>query len=228
MIRTIAVAIAALSLAACTTTATKTAFATPTKPVGGQRVLTVKPDIELSLLTAAGLNERRADWSEQARSNVAKAVESEMKGRSHQFRPLDPDTAMGGRAGQLLRLNNAVSDSILMSSYGYYKLPTKKGFDWTIGDGAKTLGASYDGDYALFVTARGNYASSGRVVAAIGLSMVGVGVPLGKQQVQASLIDLKTGQVIWFNVATAGPSDDMRTPEGAASLVKAVLKDLPL
>lgn len=228
MFRTIAVALAALSLAACTTTATKTAFGTPARPASGQRILTVKPDIELSLLTAAGMNERRADWSDEARDNVARALQTELQGRSHQFKPLDPDTAMGGRAGQLLRLNNAVSDSILMSSYGAYRLPTKKTFDWTLGDGARTLGAAYDGDYALFITARGNYASGGRVVAAIGLSMMGVGVPLGHQIVQASLVDLKSGQVIWFDVAVAGPSDDMRKPEGAASLVKAVLKNLPL
>jgi uncharacterized 2Fe-2S/4Fe-4S cluster protein (DUF4445 family) len=62
----------------------------------------------------------------------------------------------------------------------------------------------------------------------IGMAMLGVSIPLGSQQIFASLVDLRTGQVVWFNVATAGPQADIRTPEGANLLVKDLLKGVPL
>lgn len=222
------VAAACLLLAACTTTNTKLA-ANPTKPAAGARIVLVEPDIELAVLTAAGLQEPRADWSKQGKANMAVEIERQMKSRSHTYRMIDPNEAMGGRTGQLLRLHEAVGQSIMMFNYGYVSLPTKKGaFDWTLGEGAQALGAAYDADYALFVYGRGNYASGARVATAIGLAVLGVGVPVGGQQCFASLVDLKTGRVVWFNVASTGPNDDMRKAEGAAQLVEAVLKDAPL
>ncbi len=62
----------------------------------------------------------------------------------------------------------------------------------------------------------------------VGAVILGVGLPTGGQQVYASLIDLKTGKVVWFNVAVAGPDADMRDPEGAELLVESMLKDVPL
>ncbi|MBP6877778.1 MAG: hypothetical protein KBC34_07140 [Phenylobacterium sp.] len=226
--RLFAVVAACLLMAACTTTNTKLAT-NPTKPSAGARIILVEPDIELAVLTASGMQEPRADWTEQGRSNVAAEVERQMKARAHTYRMIDPDEAMGGRTGQLLRLHEAVGQSIMMFNYGYVSLPTKSGaFDWTLGEGAQALGAAYEADYALFVFGRGNYASGARVATAVGLAILGVGVPVGGQQCFASLVDLKTGRVVWFNVASTGPNDDMRKPDGAAQLVQAVLKDAPL
>jgi hypothetical protein len=219
---------ACLLMAACTTTNTKLAV-NPAKPPAGARIVLVEPDIELAVLTASGMQEPRADWTEQGRGNVAAEVERQLKARAHSFRMIDPDEAMGGRTGQLLRLHEAVGQSIMMFNYGYVSLPTKgASFDWTLGEGAQALGTAYDADYALFVFGRGNYASGARVATAVGLAILGVGVPVGGQQCFASLVDLKTGRVVWFNVASTGPNDDMRKPDGAAQLVQAVLKDAPL
>lgn len=223
------VAAACVATAACTTTNTKMAGPENlTKPAAGARVLLVEPDVSLALLTASGLQEPRADWSETAEKNLADAISGDLKAKNHVYSTLDPDDAMGGRVGQLLRLNEAVGGSIQVFSYGPVKLPTKKTFDWTLGEGAQAIGETYGADYALFVSGRGSYASSGRVAAAVGLSLLGVGVPLGGQYAQASLVDLKTGRVVWYNVAFASPSADMREAAGADSLAGSLLKDIPL
>ena len=228
MKKLLAIVAACLMTAACTTTNTKI-MANPVKPPPGARILLVEPDVQLAVLTASGLQEPRADWSEQGKAHMAAEIERQMKARAHSYQMLDPATAMGGRAGQLLRLNEAVGQSIQMFNYGYVSLPTKKGaFDWTLGEGARVLGETYQADYALFLVGRGNYASGARVATAVGLAVLGIGVPIGGQQCMASLVDLKTGRVVWFNVAATGPNDDMRKPEGAAQLVQAVLKDAPL
>jgi len=230
MKRILAVAVACLMLAACTTTNVKSAAgALASKPAAGARILLVQPDIELSVLTVSGLLEPRADWTASGRGNIQSSVETALKGKSHTYSNLDPNQAMGGRGGQLLRLNGEVGKSIILFNYGLINLPTKTGsFDWTLGEGAQTLGQTYNADYALFVYGRGSYSSGARVAVMIGMAALGVGLPTGGQQVFASLVDLKTGQVVWFNLATAAPGADMRTPEGAKLLTDSLLKDIPL
>lgn len=198
-------------------------------PAPNAKVLLVQPDVQLSLLTAGGVQEARADWSRQGRDDLSADLKAAMTGRTHPFDTLDPEAAMEGRAGQLLRLHDAVGASIAAFNYGFLKLPTKKGpFDWTLGEGAQALGEEKGAGYALFVTARGSYASAGRKAVMLGAALLGVGVPLGSQTVYASLVDLKTGRVVWFNVALAGPSADMRTAEGSKALVTSLLKGVPL
>lgn len=230
MKRILTLAAACLLLAACTTTNVKSvANASANRPGAGARILLIQPDIELSVLTASGLQEPRADWTASGRQNLQSAVETALKGKSHTFTGLDPSQAMAGRGGQLLRLNGEVGKSILLFNYGYVSLPTKSGsFDWTLGEGARTLGETYNADYALFIYGRGSYSSGARVAVVIGMAALGVGLPTGGQNVFASLVDLKTGQVVWFNLAAAGPNADMRTPEGAALLTASLLKDVPL
>ena len=221
---------AALVLAACTTTSARIATTEAIgSPPPNARVLLVQPDVQLSVLTAAGLQEPRADWSRQGREDLAADLKTAMGAKTHPFATLDPQASLEGRAGQLLRLHDAVGASIAAFNYGYLKLPTKRGaFDWTLGEGARALGEEKNADYALFVTARGAYASAGRKAVMVGAALLGVGVQLGSQTIYASLVDLRTGRVVWFNVAIAGPSADIRTAEGSKSLVGSLLKGVPL
>jgi len=222
------IVVACLLAAACTTTSTKAALSV-TPPSPGATIILIKPDIELSLLTAAGMSEPRADWTADAVANVQTSLERAVSSSSHTFRAVDPAGAMEGQSGQLLRLHEAVGNSILVFEYGLMPLPTHAGaFNWTLGEGAQSLAEQYDADYALFTFGRGNYASSARVATFVVLSALGVGIPLGGQQVFTSLVDLRTGQVIWFNVGVAGPQADMRNPEGAQSLVDSMMKGAPL
>lgn len=228
--RIIAIAAACLAMAACTTTQVKSAgsgMITAAEP--NSKALLVQPDVSLALLTAAGLQERREDWSRSAQGNLASAIEAELRTRDHPIEALDPQASMEGRTGQLLRLHEAVGQSVLTFEYGPYRLPSKQGtFDWTLGEGAQEIRQARQADYALFVTARGTYSSAGRKALMIGAAMLGAAIPMGSQQVFASLVDLRTGRVVWFNVATAAPSSDIRSSEGAAELAKALMKGAPL
>ncbi|HEY8574319.1 hypothetical protein [Phenylobacterium sp.] len=225
-------AIAACALLAACGTTTSTRMAAPTAisaPAPNSKVLLMQPDVQLSLLTAAGLQEARADWSQQARTNITQAIESELRAKSRPSELLDPTQAMAGREGQLIRLHEAVGQSIMAFNYGVINLPTKKGtFDWTLGEGTNVVREARGADYALFVNGRGSYSSGGRKAMFIGMAALGVGIPLGGQTVFASLVDLRSGRVVWFNMATAGASDDMRTPEGARALVGKLMTGAPL
>ena len=97
--------------------------------------------------------------------------------------------------------------------------------------GAGALGRKTGFDYALFMYAEDNIVSGGRValqVLGIAGCFVGFCAPNiggGGQFAYASLVDLKTGEVVWFNVVQTGSQiagikmGDIRTPQGAAQLV---------
>jgi hypothetical protein len=229
MWRSLFVLLAAVVLAACTSTDARLSFDKPAKPPAGARVLLLKPDVELGLMNLAGVTEPRADWSREAQANIAAAIDRGLQGRGHSMASLDPDTAMDGRTGQLIRLHEVVGGSIGAFEYGAYGLPTHKhGFDWTLGEGAQALAREHDADYLLFLYARGAYSSKQRLATVVALAILGVGLPTGGQGAFASLVDARTGKIIWFTTATAGLQADMRTQEGAEAFVRALLKDAPL
>lgn len=224
------IALAALALlAACASSSPKTFSGTFSPPPAGSRIVVMTPDVQLAVLTAAGLQEPREDWSRSARDGLAAAIAAQIAREGHTTTSLDPATAMEGRVGQIIRLHDAVGTSILAVNYGGANLPTRRrNFEWTLGDGVQELAAAHNADYALFITARGSYASSGRVATMVVGALLGASVPLGGQQAFASLVDLRTGNVIWFNVAQASPNQDMREPGGATSFSSTLLRGAPL
>jgi hypothetical protein len=224
------IALAALVLlTACASSRPQTFTGQFTAPPAGSRIVVMTPDVQLGVLTAAGLQEPREDWSRTARDGLARAITAQIGREGHAASELNPATAMEGRVGQIIRLHDAVGSSILAVNYGGANLPTRRGnFEWTLGEGVQEVATTYNADYALFITARGSYASSGRVAAMVGLAMLGVGVHLGGLQAFASLVDLRTGNVIWFYVALASPNQDIRDPGGAASFATTLLRVAPL
>lgn len=226
MLKKFAVALVAMAaLAGCAVTNTSTFTGQYSPPPENSRVLVMTPNAELAILGAAGIPEPREDWSTAGRDNLAVNIEAFVQEQNHQPSALDPNTAMEGRVGQIIRLHDAVGISLIQRAM----LPTQKDrFEWTLGEGTRELGEAHEADYALFIGANGTYASAGRVAMMIGLAAVGVGVPLGSQVAYASLVDLRTGNVIWFNTVLAAPGQDMRDPEGAQRLVEVLMKDAPL
>lgn len=232
-IRLAALAVGALLLAGCETTRqqSETSFQ---PPKGNYRVIVMQPDVTAGLLTAGGVVEPREDWTNQARDNVVKAVEA----RETQHGALVKIAATAQDAGwepgpteDLILLHRAVGTAIMMHKYGQQPLPTKKDhFDWTLGEQAVAFGAATHYDYALFLHAEDSFSSGGRkAMQAAGFlgCLVGVCVAVsgGQEVAFASLVDLKTGSVVWFNVLASGIGD-IRSPEGANEMVGKLLEKL--
>jgi len=135
------------------------------------------------------------------------------------------------------RLNFVVDESIVEHKYLGDYLPTKykRGLDWTLGGDAIRLGQKTGYDYALFLHAEDQVASTGRIaLGVLGLAgcIVGFCAPNvgGAEQLDyASLVDLRTGEVVWFNVVDAASQvpgikfGDLRTPDGAAQMIERLL-----
>ena len=110
---------------------------------------------------------------------------------------------------------------------GVWALPTKaEGLNWTFGDAMQGLGRKADARYGLFVWVRDSYASAERKAAMVLLALAGIGITGGAQIGYASLVDLQTGQVVWFNQLARG-TGDLREDEPARETIQSLLTGLP-
>jgi hypothetical protein len=231
---------ACLALSACVQTR-QYADLQFTPPQGDYKLLVLRPDVTVGSLTTGGMVEPRADWTEQARTNIIAALRAQQAARGGKLTIVEHRNELAGVPEQELadveRLNFVVDESIVEHKYLGNYLPTKRrsGLDWTLGEDAVRLGQKSGYDYALFLHAEDEVASKGRIaLGVLGLAgcVVGFCAPNvgGAEQLDyASLVDLRTGDVVWFNVVDAASQvpgikfGDLRTPEGAAQMVERLL-----
>lgn len=193
----------------------------------GATLLVMPPDVELFLISAGGVSEPKADWTEAAGQHFRKGLLKTSSALGLPTKELSESQA--DDSGEINTLHAAVARSIALHHMtgGMFALPTKDGkLDWSLGDAVKPLRDTSGADYALFTWVRDSYASDERKVAMIALALLGVGVPGGMQIGHASLVDLRTGQVLWFNRLLRG-TGDLREEESAAETIKALLTQFP-
>lgn len=211
-------------------------------PQGSYKLLVMRPDVTVGSVTTGGMVEPRADWTEQARAGLLAALRTQQAARGGNIFIMEKRDSLAGinpeMIAELERLHYAVGSSIALHKYSGAYLPTKrrKGLDWTLGEDAVALGRRTGYDYALFLHAEDSFASTGRIalqVLGVAGCFVGFCAPNiggGGQFAYASLVDLRTGEVVWFNVMQAGTQvagikmGDIRTEEGAAQLVDRLLE----
>jgi hypothetical protein len=191
------------------------------------KLVVVPVDIELFSVSAGGVPEPKADWTQDA----TKHFNTSLKAKS---------TLLGGNVtslgesdvdefAELNALHGAVATSIFVYHMfgGAGGLPTKDGkLQWSLGDAVKPLQEKTGADYALFTWVRDSYASSERKAAMVAMALLGVGLAGGVQIGYASLIDLRTGQVMWFN-NLARATGDLREEKPALETVEALLRNFP-
>jgi hypothetical protein len=211
-----------------------------TPPEGDYKLLVLRPDVSVGAVTTGGMSQPRADWTEEARTNIVNAVRAQQAGRGGKVlvaeRRNDVPGVDADTVANLERLNDVVDESIVLHKYLGATLPTKrrKGLDYTLGQDAVDFGKKTGFDYMLFLHAEDERASSGRTaLQVIGIAgcIIGFCAPSGGQNqlAYASLVDLHTGDVVWFNVLLTGSDlpgvtfGDIRTPEGAAQMVERLL-----
>ncbi|QIL21237.1 hypothetical protein [Thermomonas sp. HDW16] len=218
-------------LSGCSSTQVRTAKDTAGKPLAlSGTVVLIEPDIELSELGAGGMAEPRKEWTDAARKLYPQAARDALARQGIGMAPdyyLPADAGPETRARQLYLLAQAVSSSILTYERGSAtgRLRNKHGkFDWSVGPGVQALRETTGADYGLFTYIRDSYASGGRQAMRIaGLLLLGGDMGGGMQVGVASLIDLRTGQVVWHNLLI-DQTGDMRNLAGARETADDLLK----
>jgi hypothetical protein len=176
------------------------------------RLLVVPADMELFSISAGGVKEPRADWTEAAQQHfkAALAARPELGGRVAELSPVQFD-----EFAEIVNLHRAVADSVFIHhSSG------------SLGDVVRPLKARTGADYALFTWIRDSYASSERKAVIVGMALLGSFTFGGEQIGYASLVDLNDGRIVWFNDLKR-MTGDLRDPQAAAETVEALLKGFP-
>lgn len=192
----------------------------------GSRIVVLPADMELFSISAGGLEEPREDWTEAAQKNFAAAMAAERPLLGDRVVTLD--AAQADEFAPITNLHRAVADAITMHhARNGLKLATKGDrLDWSLGDAVRPLKERTGADYALFTWIRDSYASGERKAAMLAMALLGAISIGGEQQGYASLVDLNTGRVVWFNQLDR-MSGDLRDPEPARETVETLLKGFP-
>jgi len=191
------------------------------------RLVIVPVDMELFSLSAGGVTEPRADWTEAAQKHFRSALMAQnavLAGNSMELQEKDLDDL-----AQINALHGAVAEAVFVHHMlGMPQLPTKdRLLDWSLGEAVQPLREKTGADYALFFWIRDSYASAERKVAMVAMAvLLGAYVPGGQQIGYASLVDLKSGRIVWFN-NLARMSGDLREEQPALETVKELLKGFP-
>lgn len=198
---------------------------------GSVRIVLMRPDIRVGAQSTGGMYEPNADWTRQARENIAQALRNTQAGLGNVV--VDYDEGISGEGGlmtQYSQLFGAVAGSVI--DYRFFKgnrLPTKKrkgSFDWSLGTDLGKLRSLADADYALFISTQDQYGSTGRKILQFVAAFGALGVKSGVHVGHAGLVDLRTGELVWLN-ADREMGGDVRTADGAAKRVKQLLEGFP-
>lgn len=198
-------------------------------PISGSKKVVVMPlDVELALLTASGMTEPKAEWTDKAIGYMTESLKKQVKTDNplsfYKSTATDPKSTLI----QLEKLHQATGYSILTYDM-MMPLPSKKTgkHTRTLGPAAAELARETGADYGLFVFVRDTYTSGGRAALMFFAAAAGVGVQGGTQVGFASLVDLKSGDIVWFNRLMSG-SGDLRNQADADKTMANLIKGFPL
>lgn len=218
---------------------TRDGFAFPTN--GDLKIVVFRPDVSVGSLRVGGLDEPNPDWTKAARDNIQHSMETAAEARDANMKFLGEFEGVEGEVVNNYRgLFEAVASSVFShAAFPGNNLPTKLApnpdpkarkrykLDWTLGEGATKLREVTGGDYAMFVFTKDSYGDAGRKVAQLLMAgLFGAYIPAGVHVGYAGLVDLRTGDLVWFNTDLA-IGGDPREPDGAAKRVAQLLKGFP-
>jgi hypothetical protein len=189
------------------------------------KVVVAPLDVELFELSAGGVMAPKADWTDAANKHMGAALQRKTASLGLSSQALSDSVA--DEHAELLHLYGAVARAVSLHHMGAFKLPTKEDkLEWSFGDSLRPLAQASGARYGLFTWVRDSYASAERKVMMVGLAILGVGIGGGAQVGYASLVDLETGQVLWFNqlISVMG---DLRDEKSAVASVDNLLAGFP-
>jgi hypothetical protein len=197
----------------------------------GAKVVMMPADIEIYSISAGGVPEPRADWTEAGQRNF-KTIVTRRQGTlglsMTQLADKDADDF-----AEISALHTAIARAIAVHHFGpgSLNLPTKDGkLDWSLGDSTQALKKATGADYAVFSWVRDSHASAERQAAMVAIAVLSLGraVPRGgRQTAYASLVELETGRILWFN-RLSRESGNIKDEADAEETVESLFKAFPV
>lgn len=215
---------------------------------GVKRIAILPPRIDVFELTAGGQRQKVEEWSVQARENVLAALAQEFKVRSET--PLESavtrEDALSDDLKIELEQTHLLLDAITASIARHILGLGENVFDNKANDFQYSLGAETQklnlsqADAFLFVKGFDHISSAGRHVLQVASILAGAAggafsgvfiMPMGQAGLAGlafTLVDAKTGDLLWYGVDGGAGGTDLRKSSSAASLVNSVFRKFPI
>lgn len=200
-------------------------------------ILVLPPKVDLYEVSAGGTAEKMDDWSEQGTSNVVQSLKGSLSASRIPCLFLNPDTLSAERKVTLdetSALYDAVDNSILLHAYGNEQTgfaEKEKRFEYSLGP--ETSDLAMTADAVLVVRGVDYISSSARKAAQAGAMVVGMlfGVVVtprgGITALSVSLVDAKSGTIVWHAINASEGGFDLRNPASTGKIVASLLKPFP-
>lgn len=202
-------------------------------------VLIAPADIIVYKLTAGGITEQMDEWIDRARLDFEQTFQSALNRRySLRVRALKAvDLSLVNQ--ELFKsqnaLHRAVAQSIDMHVYSRQSVLSlkRKNFDYSLGPHFGYLQDLYGADMILFTYGMSIKATTGRWLMSVMEGLINLGLAgvismprTDGSKVYVSLIDCKSGDVIWFD-KYYDPQGSLMPPGKAQKIAEGVVKSMP-
>jgi len=208
---------------------------TPDRPLP-KKVLLLPTDVRVHEISMGGVVEKVDSWSEEASGHVLQDLR-QRTGAAGVFELADPP-ALSDEERALLDQHAALYEAVAGSAFLARASPIAawrargQEFDYTLGPGLKELAEKTGLDAALIVIGTDHISSAGRkaamvmgtvLAAALGVVVVPQG---GVAFLSAGVVDLRTGDLLWFDTEQSG-AVSLRDKQAVKNMLDAMFATYP-
>jgi hypothetical protein len=208
----------------------------PERPLP-HRILLAKPDIRVHEISTGGIVEKVDEWSDKASDEAAKSLES-LAQSTNMFELVQPSKLTDAERvtlEQYSALYILVAGSANLAQHSPFDAWKKRAgdFDYTLGPGLADVAKNEKIDAVVFLVGTDHISSSGRKAAMVagiflaaftGIALIPASVP---SFLTAGVVDMRTGDVLWFSTETRSGSGDLRDPAYVKTVVDDLFKTYP-
>ncbi len=196
-----------------------------------KKILLVPADVTVKEISAGGVTEEVPEWTETAQVNVNNALRKEAS--SNEAMELISLPALSDDERAMLAEHVALYDVVAGTALNVVNSPLpawkhkRERFDYTLGPGLRFLKQKTDAEAALLVVGQDAVSSAGRKAAFVIGAALGVSIPMGYSFLSVGVVELKTGNIMWFDYDVSGGDKDLRQAADAQTMVRNLLEHYP-
>jgi len=182
-------------------------------------------------MSSGGLEEEVPEWTTQALTHMKAELDGNPGNRGNLNIVQLPEVTKEQQA--LIEQHTALYQTVAFSALWFTRNPAAawqhkaKKFDYTLGSGLSFLAEQTGADTALFVSGEDVISSSGRKATMVFAAAFGVAIPLGRTVIISSLVDLRTGDILWLNYDVNADDTTLLKREDTAEVLDTLFNDYP-
>jgi hypothetical protein len=215
--------------------ATPPPAAEPAPPTGAKRILVLPVEFTVYEKSVAGI-EAVPDWTETAQFALGDAA-MRMLQQDSRFQIVNLPQVDGEPAALLrehVELFKIVAGTVsgVVQAGKIWEDKRTTHFDYSIGNGLTFLADAADADYAFILGGSQIKQTGGSIFMQVLAAAGGVALPGGGTYVMAGIVDLRSGELRWFNARMGGEvfgmtGTDVRDPGTASEIIVRMFEGFP-